>query len=58
MIKKYVIMLLMALLVMPTVDAKNKKTEYRYEVVPVAVGAQGTYLIKVCKEQKECIRIG
>ena len=53
-------MLLMALLVMPTVDAKNKKTEYRYEVVPVAVGAQGTYLIKVfsyAKNKKSALEL-
>lgn len=47
MIKKYVVMLMMALLIVPTVSAKSKKKEYRYEVAPVAVGSQGSYLIKV-----------
>lgn len=60
MLKKYAVMLLMALLIIPTVAAKNKKTEYRYEVAPVAVGAQGTYLIKVfsyAKNKKKALEL-
>lgn len=38
-------MLLMVLVVVPM--AMANKNEYRYEVVPVSVGTQGTYLIKV-----------
>lgn len=45
MVKRFVVVLLMALMIVPM--AMAKKNEYRYEVVPVSVGAQGTYLIKV-----------
>ena len=45
MVKRFVVVLLMALMIVPM--AMAKKNEYRYEVVPVSVGTQGTYLIKV-----------
>ena len=45
--RKYLILLLVVLLGIGEVSAQSKKKEYRYEVAPVSVGAQGTYLIKV-----------
>lgn len=47
MLRKYLVLVLILLLGISGVSAKDKKKEYRYEVAPVAVGAQGTYLIKV-----------
>ena len=45
--RKYLILLLVVLLGIGELSAQSKKKEYRYEVAPVSVGAQGTYLIKV-----------
>ncbi len=60
MLKKYLVVILMLLLGVSGVSAKDKKKEYRYEVAPVAVGAQGTYLIKVfsyAKTKKKALEI-
>ncbi len=42
------------------VEAKKKKDEFRYEIVPVGVGTQGTALIKVysyAKKEKDAIEL-
>lgn len=58
--RKYLILLLVALLGIGEVSAQSKKKEYRYEVAPVSVGAQGTYLIKVfsyAKSKKKALNL-
>lgn len=58
--RKYLILLLVVLLGIGEVSAQSKKKEYRYEVVPVSVGAQGTYLIKVfsyAKSKKKALNL-
>lgn len=60
MFKKSLTILLIILLGVCGVSAKDKKKEYRYEVQPVAVGAQGTYLIKVfsyAKTKKKALKL-
>lgn len=58
--RKYLILLLVVLLGIGEVSAQSKKKEYRYEVAPVSVGAQGTYLIKVfsyAKSKKKALNL-
>lgn len=58
--RKYLILLLVVLLGIGEVSAQSKNKEYRYEVAPVSVGAQGTYLIKVfsyAKSKKKALNL-
>ena len=58
--RKYLILLLVVLLGIGELSAQSKKKEYRYEVAPVSVGAQGTYLIKVfsyAKSKKKALNL-
>ncbi|MEE1251768.1 MAG: hypothetical protein UHK52_01580 [Bacteroidales bacterium] len=58
--RKYLILLLVVLLGIGEVSAQSKKKEYRYEVAPVSVGAQGAYLIKVfsyAKSKKKALNL-
>ncbi len=56
---KIIISILLSFLTL-NMSAKNKN-EYRYEVIPIAVGTEGTALIKVysyAKSQKKAIDLG